>query len=147
MTTSLLVLLGVPLKGVGRSAGRLMTRPQLRERFPLGSTSALCLCSRGPLYSLCRPPAWGPRWPMGGSKATLAQERGVSRTSPEPRAGVTEWPHDRHEVLLRWLFLASGGGGCLHSRMVPSFQTTRTTLGTHVHEDDTVFPLLSLQRE
>lgn len=51
------------------------------------------------------------------------------------------------EVLLRWLFLASGGGGCLHSRMVTSFQMTRTTLGTHVHEDDTVFPLLSLQRE
>ena len=59
MTTSLLVLLGVPLKGVGRSAGRLMTRPQLRETFPLGQHECPLLMLSGAFIQPLSPSCLG----------------------------------------------------------------------------------------
>lgn len=59
MTTSLLVLLGVSLKGVGGSAGRLMTRPQLQGTFPLGQHECPLLMLSGAFMQPLSPSCLG----------------------------------------------------------------------------------------
>lgn len=92
------------------------------------------------------PPCLGFPRHMEGSKATWLRGGGVSWTLSEPRAWVSlSSLVTVTEVLLRSLFFALVEVGVCIEGLFASFQ--RTMLRTHVHEENTVFPFLSLQRE